>query len=115
MAILKGKITSAKEHAGLVWLHTSAKKAGGWVALSKGLFDSVYKKVLIKQLYSKHNRLIERKIHLLRREIKLLKKEEGREHAIKDKEEQIRNLESQIKRDLHLHDLIGKKIRLKIV
>ena len=112
--MLKGKVTSAKEHAGLVWLHISGWSGRGWVALSKNLFDNVYRKKLINQMYGKHNRSIQKKIKGLEREIKKLKKGEGKEYTIREREYQIHALKGQLKEELHMHDLERKKIFLRI-
>ncbi len=114
MTVLKGKVTSAKEHAGLVWLHISSWSGKGWVALSKNLFDNVYKKRLINQIYGRHNRSIKTKINGLEREIKRLKKGEGKEYTIREKEYQIHVLRGQLKEEIHMHDLERKKIFLRI-
>ncbi len=113
MVVLKGKVTSAKEQGGLVWLHISGWAGSGWISLSKNLFVNVYTKRLIKQLYGKHNRIIEKRIKKLQYEIKLAKKEK-KEHAVMEREYHIHALKGQLKKELHMHDLIGKKIYLRI-
>ena len=116
MSILKGKITSAKEHGGHVWLHLSKWGAGsGWISISKIVFDNVFRDKIVKKVYAKYNRNVVRKIKKLQRQIKLLKKEKEKEYAIRDRENQIHALRSTIKKDLHMHDIVGKKIDLRIL
>ena len=115
MAIIRGNIKSAKEHEGMVWFHISSWSGIGWVSLSKNLFDKVYRKRLLKLLYSKHNRVIERNISRLEHEIKVLNKKAGSEHAVRQKEYQIHSLREKLKKELHLHDLEGKKIYLRLI
>jgi len=114
MPVLKGKVTSAKEQASLVWLHISGKAGAGWVAISQELFDNAYKEKLVRQLYYKYNRDIKRKIAKLERQIRILKKEKRGELGIKEREHQIHYLKSQTKKELHISDLEGKRVTLRM-
>ena len=114
MAFVRGIVKSAKEHEGMVCLHISSRHGIGWLALSKEIFARAYQKRLIKQMYGKSNRRVERDIRRLEHEIKLLKKEKGKEHLAKQREYEIYSLKGKIKKELHMHDLEGKRIYLRM-
>ena len=114
MTAIKGNAKSVKEHAGLIYFHIYGWKGEGWVAVSKDLFDRVYKESIVKKVYYRHNRDIERKIKRLERHIRILKKEKGQEHYIQQKENEIRALKAQIKKEMDVHDLAGRKVIFKI-
>lgn len=115
MVRLKAKIKSAKEHAGMVWFHVQHQNDIGWISVSEELFDKVFKKQIINELFSKHNREIERKIRRLNRHIRILKKEKGKEDDIRQKEYEIHSLRGKLEKELQMHHLKDKKVILKMI
>jgi len=110
---VKGKVHYAKEEGGLYWFHIYSWYGRGWISVSKDIFDHNMKKKLIKQLYGKHNKGIRRHIKTLEGEAKKLRKD-GNEAAAKSREYHIHSLRLKIKKDLHIHDLVGKTITFRI-
>ncbi len=110
MPRIKGKVHSVKEQYGFIWFHIDTKAGKKWISLEKEAFDETFKDYLVKRLYSKHNRKTKNRIKKLKHKIKLLKKQENKEHKLEQREHEITTLKHSIKKDLHVNDLIGKKI-----
>ena len=110
---VRGKVHYVKESGGLIWFHFYSWYGRGWISISKRIFDYSMKKRLIKELYGADNKKIERHIKALEREVKRLKKE-GSKASAKSREYHIHALRLKIKKDLHVHDLIGKKVTFRL-
>ena len=110
---IRGKVHYVKEESGLIWFHIYSWYGRGWISINKDIFEKSMKKRLVELLYRADNRRIERNIRVLEREVKKLRKE-GKEAEAKSREYHIHSLRLKIKKDLNLHDLIGKKITLRL-
>jgi len=65
-------------------------------------------------VYSKHNALIERKIKKLEHEKNILMKER-KEREARLRAHEIHALQGQLKKELHMHELQGRRIVFKII
>jgi len=110
---IRTKVHYAKEEGGLVWFHFYSWYGRGWISISKRVFDRSMKKRLIKELYGKSNSRTRKQIKALEKEVKKLRKQ-GNEASAKSREYHIHALRLRIKKDLGLHDLIGKTITFRI-
>ena len=110
---IRAKVHYVKEEGGLYWFHFYSWYGKGWVSISKKIFDHSMKKRLIKELYGKNNNRIIKHIKALEREVKRLRKA-GCEASAKSREYRIHALRLKIKKDLGVHDLVGKRITFRI-
>ena len=109
---VRGKVHYVKEESGLIWFHIYSWHGRGWVSISKEIFEHSMKG-LIKELYIAENRRIERHIKALERETHRLRRE-GKDVEARSKEHHAHALRLSIKKDFHIHDLVGKKITFRI-
>ncbi len=110
---IRGKIHYVKEEGRLVWFHFYSWYGKGWISISKKVFDHSMKKRLIKELYRANNKKIERHIKALEKEAAKLRKQ-GKAAEAKSREYHIHALRLKIKKDLHVHDLVGKKVTFRL-
>jgi hypothetical protein len=110
---VRGKVHYVKEEGGLIWFHIYSWHGRGWVSINKNIFDHSMRRGLIKELYRAENKRTERHIKTLERESKRLRKQ-GKNAEARGKEHRIHALRLKIKKDLHVHDLVGKRITLVI-
>lgn len=110
---IKGKVHYVKEEVNLIWFHFYSWYGKGWISISKKVFDHSMKKGLIKELYRASNKKIERHIKALEKEATKLRKH-GKVAEAKSREYHIHALRLKIKKDLHVHDLVGKKVTFRL-
>ncbi|MBW2982560.1 hypothetical protein KY343_06780 [Candidatus Woesearchaeota archaeon] len=109
---VRGKVHYAKESGGLIWFHIYSWHGRGWISISKKIFDHSMRNRLIKEIYGTNNKKIQKHIKILEKEASKLRKQ-GRAAEAKSREYHIHALRLKIKKDLHVHDLVGKRITLR--
>ncbi len=113
VSYIRGKVHYGKEEGGLIWFHIYSWHGRGWVSISKNIFDRGMKKRLMKEIYGPGNARIERHIKALEREVHRLRRQRKNVEA-RSREHHIHALRLSIKKDLHVHDLVGKKVTFRI-
>jgi hypothetical protein len=114
MAELKGRVTSAREQQGYVWLHARSRNSSGWVSLEQNIFDTEFKRELLEKIHGKHNKNIEQQLHKLEKERAELMKKENTQPQMIHIEQKIHALRSLLKKTIQPHELIGKEIRIRL-
>jgi hypothetical protein len=110
---VRGRVHYVKEDGGLIWFHIYSWYGRGWVSISKNIFDRGMKKRLIRVVYGSGNRRIERHIKILEKEAHRLRRR-GKDVEARSKEHHIHALRLSIKKELHVHDLVGRKVTFRI-
>lgn len=107
--MISGKIRSAHEEQGFIWLHADTKTGARWFCIEKKVFKNIIEPELLNG-FKKHNKKIKKEIIRLQARSKAAKDPEYE----KANDEKIRKLKEEIKEEILMHDLTGKKLDLKI-
>ena len=110
---IRGKVHYAKEEGCLIWFHIYSLHVRGWISIDKNIFEHGMKKRLIKELYRAENRRIEKAIRASEKKAARLMRK-GEHVEAKSIGYHIHALRLKIKKDIHLHDLIGKRIIFRL-
>jgi len=110
---VRGKVHYVKDEGGLVWFHIYSWHGRGWVSISKNIFEHGMKKRLMREIYGSENNKLERHARYLEKEAKRLRRK-GEDVEARSKEHHAHALKLRVKKDLHIHDLVGRKVTFRI-
>ena len=110
---VRGRVHYVKEESGLVWFHLYSWHGRGWVSISKNIFDRGMKKRLMKEIYGSENAKLERHIRILEKDARVLRRK-GKDVDARSREHHANALKLRIKKDLRIHDLVGRKITFRM-